>query len=193
MYTKRQLSILALILGTIGLCLFLLEKMDIVKTKVVNYIGKALIAVGIYLLAIANIITDEGLTLLSETDGNLSLVDTSGLSGQIKTTSTAADSISTAGGINAGPITADTLKINSNVGFFGTNPVGQQNLLNLDENKDEFSKNNKSWEDPSGYEYITIAKNHAGNADQTNRNFWVVASKIENIENALINYGLLKK
>ena len=66
MYTKRQLSIVALILGTIGLCLFLLEKMDIVKTKVVNYIGKALIAVGIYLLAIANIITDEGLTLLSE-------------------------------------------------------------------------------------------------------------------------------
>jgi multisubunit Na+/H+ antiporter MnhG subunit len=58
MYTKRQLSILALILGTIGLCLFLLEKMHIVKTKVVNYIGKALIAVGIYLLAIANIITD---------------------------------------------------------------------------------------------------------------------------------------
>ena len=58
MYTKRQFCILALILGHIGLCLFLLEKMDIVKTKVVNYIGKTLIAIGIYLLAIANIITD---------------------------------------------------------------------------------------------------------------------------------------
>jgi len=142
---------------------------------------------------------------LSQTDGNLSIVDTSGLSGQIKTTSTAAESISTAGGINApggittgginaGPITADTLKINSNVGFFGADPVGQQqNLLKLDENKNVFSDKYSDWQNPTGYEFVTKDTKHPGSAEHANRNFWIVASKIENIENVLATYGLVKK
>lgn len=201
MYTKRQLSILALILGTIGLCLFLLEKMDIVKTKVVNYIGKALIAIGIYLLAIANIITDEGLTLLSETDGNLSIVDTSGLSGQIKTTSTAPNSISTAGGINApggittgginaGPITADTLKINSNVGFFGTDPVGQQQFPSMVSDVSVFKHVDDLKTSP--YRGVGATGPYASRND-CDFNFYLMGSKVNFIENALINYGLLKR
>ena len=196
MYTKRQLSILALILGTIGLYLFLLEKMDIVKTKVVNYIGKTLIAIGIYLLAIANIITDEGLTLLSQTDGNLSIVDTSDLSGKIKTTSTAADSISTAGGINApggitaGPITAHSSNIKSNAGFFGADPVGQQQFPSMVSDVSVFKHNDDLKTTP--YRGVRNSGPYASR-DDCDRNFYLMGSKVNFIENALINYGLLKR
>jgi len=58
MYTEKQkLNIAALVLGIIGIALFLLQKMNIIKIKALNYIGKTLIAVGICLIAISNIIT----------------------------------------------------------------------------------------------------------------------------------------
>jgi uncharacterized membrane protein (Fun14 family) len=58
MYTEKQkLNIAALVLGIIGIVLFLLQKMNIIKIKALNYIGKTLIAIGICLIAISNIIT----------------------------------------------------------------------------------------------------------------------------------------
>lgn len=57
MYTEKQkLNIAALVLGIIGIVLFLLQKMNIIKIKALNYIGKTLIAIGICLIAISNII-----------------------------------------------------------------------------------------------------------------------------------------
>lgn len=57
MYTEKQkLNIAALVLGIIGIVLFLLQKINIIKIKALNYIGKTLIAIGICLIAISNII-----------------------------------------------------------------------------------------------------------------------------------------
>lgn len=59
MYTqKQQLNIAALVLGITGIILFLLQKMNIIQVKPLNYIGKIFIAVGICLMAISNIIED---------------------------------------------------------------------------------------------------------------------------------------
>ena len=72
MDTKQKLITLSLILGTTGLCLFLLEKMNIVKGKLFNYIGKGLIVVGVYLLAIGSIITRENYDQLLDKSNILS-------------------------------------------------------------------------------------------------------------------------
>ena len=74
MDTKQKLITLSLILGTTGLCLFLLEKMNIVKGKLFNYIGKGLIVVGVYLLAIGSIITSENYDQLPDNE-NILLFD----------------------------------------------------------------------------------------------------------------------
>lgn len=59
MYTQKQkLNITALVLGITGIILFLLQKMNMIQVKPLNYIGKTLIALGICLIAISNIIED---------------------------------------------------------------------------------------------------------------------------------------
>ena len=52
MQQEKKLALLSIIFGTIGLILFLLQKVNIIQNKIVNYIGKGFIAIGIYLLAI---------------------------------------------------------------------------------------------------------------------------------------------
>jgi hypothetical protein len=52
MQQEKKLALLSIIFGTIGLILFLLQKVNIIQNKIVNYVGKGFIAIGIYLLAI---------------------------------------------------------------------------------------------------------------------------------------------
>jgi hypothetical protein len=52
MQQEKKLALLSIIFGTIGLILFLLQKVNIIQNKIVNYIGKGFIVIGIYLLAI---------------------------------------------------------------------------------------------------------------------------------------------
>jgi hypothetical protein len=153
------------------------------------------------------------LTLLSQTDGNLSLVDTSGLSGQIKTTYNAADSISTAGGIDAlgelrtdrittggittrsinvpdGPITADSINIKSKAGFFGAGPVGQQQFPSMAADVSAFAHTDDLKTTP--YRGVGKSGPYASRND-CDLNFYLMGSKVNFIENALINYGLLKR
>jgi len=58
METFKVLTIISMCLGTIGLFLFIFNKFY-VHDKIINYLGKSLIAIGIYLLAIALLVIKQ--------------------------------------------------------------------------------------------------------------------------------------
>ena len=59
MNEEKKLASLSIIFGTIGLILFLIQKLNIIQNKNVNYIGKGFITIGIYLIAIAILVNDN--------------------------------------------------------------------------------------------------------------------------------------
>lgn len=55
----KKIAYSSIMVGTLGLILFLLEKLNYTNEKYINYLGKLFIAIGIYLLAIAIINIEE--------------------------------------------------------------------------------------------------------------------------------------
>ena len=74
--------------------------------------------------------------------------------------------------------------------FLGADPVGQQQFPSKAADLSVFDR----LDDPKTTDYVGIRKEgDKANRNDCARNFYLMGSKVNFIENALINYGLLKR